>query len=143
MRAANIRPDFFIFFISKTCIKKVPAAAANTVLICGIVLNALGYFVPPFNTWAAAIGQFHFVAIVFVLMTAAMLIWGAVKPMKEPFEDKDAQVTDLTPWKYALPVSVILIAVIAGIYASFADFSVLKNGKPAYPAPPVQKVISK
>ena len=44
--------------------RMVPAKAANTVLIVGIILNALGYFVKPFSTFAAYVGQFHFVAIV-------------------------------------------------------------------------------
>ena len=121
--------------------KKVPAAAANTVLICGIVLNALGYFVSPFKEWAAAVGQFHFVAMVFALMVFAMLLWGVIAPMQHPFEDKDAKVTDLTPWKYLYPVSAVLLVVIALIYASFANFSVFKEGKPAYPTAPAQKIV--
>ena len=121
--------------------KKVPAAAANTVLICGIVLNALGYFVSPFKEWAAAVGQFHFVAMVFALMVFAMLLWGVFAPMQHPFEDKDAKVTDLTPWKYLYPVSAVLLVVIALIYASFANFSVFKEGKPAYPTAPAQKIV--
>ena len=119
--------------------RKVPAIAANTVLVCGIVLNALGYFVSPFKEWAAAMGQFHFVAAVFALMVITMVIWGAVKPMAPLFEEKDAKATDLTPWKYAYPAAGVLIVIIAVIYASFADFSVFKEGKPAYPAAPVQK----
>ena len=121
--------------------KKVPAAAANTVLICGIVLNALGYFVSPFKEWASAVGQFHFVAIVFALMVIAMVLWGVIAPMPRPFEDKDAKVTDLTPWKYLYPVSAVLFVVVTLIYISFADFSVFKEGKPAYPAAPVQKIV--
>lgn len=121
--------------------KKVPASAANTVLICGIVLNALGYFVSPFKEWAAAVGQFHFVAMVFALMVFAMLLWGVIAPMQHPFEDKDAKVTDLTPWKYLYPVSAVLLVVIALIYASFANFSVFKEGKPAYPTAPAQKIV--
>ena len=121
--------------------KKVPAAAANTVLICGIVLNALGYFVSPFKEWAAAVGQFHFVAIVFALMVSAMLLWGVIAPMQHPFEDKDAKVTDLTPWKYLYPVAAILIVIVGLIYASFANFSVFKEGKPAYPTAPAQKIV--
>ena len=138
MNGLTFIPLLAVVFVAMIS-RKVPAKAANTVLICGIVLNALGYFVSPVKEWAAAIGQFHFVAIVFALMVITMLIWGAVKPMAIPFEDKDAKVTDLTPWKYAFPAAGVLIVIIAAIYASFADFSVFKEGKPAYPAVTLQK----
>ena len=112
----------------------VPAKAANTVLIGGIILNALGYFVKPFSTWANAIGQFHFVAIVFVLMLLAMIVWGKIAPRKTPYEEFDAKVIDMTPWKYAKAAAVILLIIIGLIYAAFADFSVFEKGKVAYPA---------
>ena len=121
--------------------KKAPAIAAKTTLISGIVIIAIGYFIPPFAGWVNAMGQFHFVACVFVLMLATMAIWGKVAPMPIPYEEKDAKVTDLTPWKYLTPVSIGLLVIVALIYASFADFSVFSEGKPKYPT--VQKVSSK
>ena len=120
--------------------RKVPARAANTVLAGGIVLNALGYFVKPFSDWAAYIGQFHFVAIVFVLMLLAMVIWGRIAPRNTPYEEYDAKVIDLTPWKFARVAAVILLIVIALIYAAFADFGVFKKGKVAYPSCTVKTV---
>ena len=121
--------------------RKVPAAAANTVLILGMILNGLGYFVSPVKEWAAAVGQFHFVAIVFALMVIAMLVWGWIAPQKVPFANEDAKATDLTPWKFAWPAAVVLVIIIGIIYACFADFSVFGKGKPAYPAPPAVKVV--
>ena len=112
----------------------VPAKAANTVLIGGITLNALGYFVKPFSTWANAIGQFHFVAIVFAIMLLAMLVWGKIAPRETPYEEVDAKVIDMTPWKHAKAAAVILLVIIGLIYAAFADFGVFKKGKVAYPA---------
>ena len=113
--------------------KKVPASAANTILILGMLLNALGYFVSPVKEWASAIGQFHFVGIVFALMVISMLLWGFFKPQKEPFANEDAHVTDLTPWKYLIPVSAILFVVIIAIYCCFANVDAFKKGVPAYP----------
>jgi uncharacterized sodium:solute symporter family permease YidK len=68
-----------------------------------------------------------------------MFIWGAIRPQERPFEDKDAKATDMTPWKYAFPAAAVLLVIIGIIYASFADFSVLKKGKPAYPSVVVKK----
>ena len=118
--------------------RRVPAAAANTILILGMILNGLGYFVSPVKEWAAAIGQFHFVGIVFVLMVVSMLVWGWIKPQPVPFANEDAKVTDLTPWKYTLLISIILLIVIVAIYLCFADFSVLQSGVPEYPKAPVK-----
>lgn len=116
--------------------RKVPAVAANTVLIMGMILNGLGYFVSPVKEWAVKIGQFHFVGIVFALMVLTMLVWGKIKPQSVPFEDKDAKVTDLTPWKYSFPVAIVLMIIIAAIYLCFADFSVFQQGVPEYPKAP-------
>lgn len=116
--------------------KKVPAAAANTILILGMIANGLGYFVSPVKEWAAAIGQFHFVGIVFALMVISMLIWGYLKPQKVPFANEDAKATDLTPWKYLFPASAALFIVIILIYCCFANVDAFKKGVPAYPKAP-------
>ena len=137
MNGLTFIPLLAIVFIGMVT-KKVPALAANTVLICGILINTAGYFIPPFNQWASAMGQFHFIACVFLLMTAAMLLWGKLAPMPVPYEEKNAGVTDLKPWKFLIPAAAALLLIIVLIYASIADFSVLSKGKPAHPA--VQEV---
>ncbi|WP_084426662.1 solute:sodium symporter family transporter [Roseimaritima ulvae] len=58
--------------------KRVPAWAANTALIVGVSVIALGYFVPAFSGWVDAIHEFHFLGIVFVSLLAGMWIAGAV-----------------------------------------------------------------
>ena len=60
---------------------------------------------------------------------------------KLTYEEKDAKVTDLTPWKYLTPVSIGLLIIVALIYVSIADFSVFSEGKPKYPT--VQKFSGK
>ena len=116
--------------------RKVPAAAANLALVLGVILIGIGYFIPPFTGYVEAMGQYHFVACVLALMLVLMLAWGKLRPLPVPFEEKDAKVTDLTPWKGVVPVSAILIIVVVIIYAAFADFSVFTKGKPAYPTAP-------
>lgn len=135
MNAIYFIPILAVVIMAMTT-RKVPAIAANIALLEGVGLIAVGYFVPPVNSWVNVIGQYHFVAIVFVALIAMMLIWGKVKPQAVPFEEKDAKVTDLTPWKYSVPAAAALVVVIVLIYAAFADFSVFSTGKPAYPQPP-------
>lgn len=125
-------PMLAIVVIAMTT-KKVPAIAANTTLICGNVLIAIGYYVPPFKSWVLKIGQFHYTGIVFAIMIVTMLIWGRIAPMPVPYEEKDAKVTDLKSWRFLPHVAMALLALIAFIYISFADFSVFSKGKPSYP----------
>jgi SSS family solute:Na+ symporter len=56
-----------------------------------------------------------------------MLIIGMIKPRKEDFIQVDVKAVDMTPWKYAKPVGIILLVLVALIYMSFADFTVLKH----------------
>ncbi len=142
MNALTFIPTLAVVLIAITT-GRVPARAANTALLGGIVILALGYFTHPLSNWVHELGQFHFVAIVFVFMISWMLLWGRIAPMKQAYEEINARVTDLTPWKYAVHAAIVLIIIIITIYASFADFSVFKTGKPAYPAPPAASELNK
>ncbi len=106
--------------------KKVPSIAAAVALITGIVVIALGYFVPPFKNIVGKINEYHFLGIVFVCLIIMMLVIGMIKPRKENFIQVDVKAVDMTPWKHAKLVGVILLIAVFAIYASFADFSILK-----------------
>ena len=137
MNAIYFIPILSVVIIAMTT-RKVPAAAANCALIAGIALTIAGYYIAPFKNWSAAVGQFHFAALVFVILVLGMLLWGKIAPQKTPAPELDAKIIDLTPWKYLVPVSIALLVIIAAIYMSFADFSVFKTGKPAYPQAPAK-----
>jgi solute:Na+ symporter, SSS family len=106
--------------------KRVPSIAATVALVTGIIAIAVGYFVPPFKSFAGKINDYHFLGIVFIFLIIMMLIIGMIKPRKEDFVQVDVKAVDMTPWKYAKLVGVILLIAVFAIYASFADFSVLK-----------------
>lgn len=105
--------------------KYVPGFAANTALIGGVILIALGYFVHPFTSLTQAMGQYHFVGAVFVLLVAWMLFAEFLFPRSHAYKDYDAKVLDMTPWKYTKGAAVALVLIVIAIYAVFADFSVL------------------
>ena len=136
MNAVTFIPILAVVIAAMTT-RRVPAGAANTALVAGIILMVGGSFFAPCTSWVKVVGQFHFAAMVFVLLLAFMVLWGKIAPMEKPFEERDAKVTDLTPWKYLIPCSVLLLILIGCIYGAFADFSVLKKGSVPYP---VQKV---
>lgn len=105
----------------------VPSVAAKAALIVGIILIAMGYFVPPFNGILNYMNEYHFVAIVFLVIIAMMLIIGKFRPRKTAYVPIDAKATDMTPWKYAKYAGVALLLIVFAIYACFADFSHIRN----------------
>ncbi|MDV6320354.1 solute:sodium symporter family transporter [Chromohalobacter sp. HP20-39] len=100
--------------------KRVPAIAAKVGLVAGCLLIAAGYFVPPFNKILDITSQYHFVAGVFVLLIAIMLIIGKLYPRETKWVHQDAEAVDLTPWKGAWPVGMVLVLCVIAIYAAFA-----------------------
>lgn len=121
--------------------KKVPAFAAEIALIAGIVLIAMGYFVPPFNKIPEYMNEYHFVALVFLILVVFMLLAGKFAPRKVPYEPLDAKATDMTPWKYAVHTGVVLLLIVAAIYIFFADFSSIDKKNIPRPQAPLQKVL--
>lgn len=121
--------------------KKVPDFAAEIALIAGIVLIAMGYFVPPFNKIPEYMNEYHFVALVFLILVVFMLLAGKFAPRKVPYEPLDAKATDMTPWKYAVHTGVVLLLIVAAIYIFFADFSSIDKKNIPRPQAPLQKVL--
>ncbi len=107
--------------------RRVPSIAAKVALIVGFSVIAIGYFVPPFNLIVASIHNFHFLGIVFGWLVILMLVVGEVRPRETEFEQPDVGAVDLSPWRFAKPVGLVLITIVLLIYIAFADFSVLKT----------------
>ncbi|MCK0744008.1 hypothetical protein [Chromohalobacter nigrandesensis] len=80
-----------------------------------IALIAAGYFIPPFNKILDVTSQYHFVAGVFVLLIISKLF-----PRETKWVHHDAGEVDLTPWKGAWPVGLVMILCVIAIYAAFA-----------------------
>ncbi len=105
--------------------KRVPAMAAKIGLIAGFVVIAIGYFVPPFDQVVESMHEFHFLGVVFCWLLVLMLVIGEVSPRETEFVQQDVGAVDMTPWRLAKPVGILLIATVFFIYVVFADFSVL------------------
>ena len=101
--------------------RRVPAVAASVALVAGVTLIALGYFVPPLAEQVAKVGNFHFLAMVFAGLILLMLLIGLVAPRPTPWEQRDARVVDLTPWRLAVPVGVGMVLLVVAIYVTLAD----------------------
>ncbi len=106
--------------------KRVSPLAAKAGLLVGVFAIAIGYFVEPFSTVVDSIHEFHFLGLVFSWLVVMMLVIGELRPRDTEFEQEDSGAVDMTPWRFAMPVGLVLIAMVFTIYASFADFSVLR-----------------
>jgi SSS family solute:Na+ symporter len=105
--------------------RRVPAVAAKVALVVGFTVMALGYFVPPLAVYVERIHAFHFQGAVFVLLVVVMLAIGVARPLPEAWQQRYSGDVEMTPWKYAKPMGIVLIIIVFMIYAVFADFSVL------------------
>lgn len=105
--------------------RKVPASAAKFGLLAGFLIILCGYFIPPFNHWVAQISEYHFLGIVFAFLIITMLIIRYMSPRTSEWVQDDVKAVDMTPWKWARAVSVILVLMVTLIYIYFADFSIV------------------
>lgn len=105
---------------------RVPARAAKWALIMRLLVIATGYFVSPFDQIVAQMHDFHFLGVVFAYLVIFMLVMGHTHPRTEEFVQVDVKAVDLTPWRHAGLASVMLILLVVTIYATFADFTVLR-----------------
>lgn len=102
--------------------RRVPAVAGTVGLLLGVILIALGYFLPDAVSPMALLGihEFHFLGVVFALLVIVMLAIGAAKPRSTPWELVSGNTIDMTPWKNAKWASLGLVVVVLAIYVAFA-----------------------
>lgn len=119
-------PIFAVVLIGMVT-KRVPPVAAKAGLIVGFLAIAVGYFVEPFKTVVASIHEYNFLGLVFAWLLIMMLVIGELFPRATEFKQEDVGAVDMTPWRLAKPVGLVLIAIVFAIYIWFADFSVLQT----------------
>ena len=136
----NMNSIYFIPILAVVLValvsKRAPEGAALFGLIGGVVVIAAGYFALPHVPGCdivGAMGEYHFVGVCFLALLDVMLLIRLVAPRKEAHVFADANAVSLEPWKGAWVASAALLLVILGIYAAFADFSVLKDATGHYP----------
>jgi SSS family solute:Na+ symporter len=108
----------------------VPASAAKAALVLGCAAISLGYWLPALQRHVQAVHELHFLALVFCGLVAVMLLIGAVRPRPVPWEQHDAGLVNLTPWRFAWPGGIAILAAVLSIYACFADPSALQSTNP-------------
>lgn len=109
--------------------KRVPALAAKVV----IIFHVITYYMLVWGTqhlfdFAVPIHFIHIYAILFVVEAAIMIAIGLWKPTAKPYTFRSEAAVDMVPWKYSLPVSVVLLALVAIIYVVFSPIGLAYDG---------------
>ena len=120
-------PIFSVVLIGITTLR-VPAFAANIALLLGFLAIAGGYFVPALKAYVNGLHEFHFLGAVFASLIVLMLLLGYLSPLKNAWEQQASGDIDMTPWKLAWPLGLLLILLVLSVYIRFADLSVLGGG---------------
>ncbi|UYZ22781.1 solute:sodium symporter family transporter [Mesobacillus jeotgali] len=109
--------------------KRVPALAAKVV----IIFHVITYYMLVWGTqhlfdFAIPIHFIHIYAILFVVEVAIMIAIGLWKPTAKPYTFRSEAAVDMVPWKYSLPVSVVLLALVAILYIVFSPIGLAYDG---------------
>ncbi|MGN0845570.1 MAG: solute:sodium symporter family transporter, partial [Kiritimatiellia bacterium] len=129
MNAIYFIPIFAVVLLGLLS-KRTPESAAVFGLAGGILMICAGYFILPHIPHCdivAAIGDYHFVGLSFLVILDAMLLVRIAKPRRTAFVHQDVKAVDLTPWRGAKFAAIALLLAVICIYAVFADFSVLRD----------------
>lgn len=103
--------------------KRVPAIAAKIAIFVGSVVYAILTFVvkPMVEDGGGTYPHFlHVLALLFVFNVALMLIIGVLMPRETPYELEYTKEVEVTPWKLAVPIGIVLCVIVLLIYVVFA-----------------------
>lgn len=110
--------------------KRVPALGANIVIVSHVfIYYFLMWGMPMIFNYTFPINFIHIQGLLFLVETIFLLVFGKIKPLKEPFIFKNQSVVDLTPWKYAVPVSICLIASMIFTFILFSKIGLAIEGR--------------
>lgn len=103
--------------------KYVPAIAAKISIISGSVLYIISQFVLKPYVFGAEhyIHYLHVMAILFLFNVILMLAIGAIYPRKEPYRIVSVGAVEMSPYRYLIPVSLGITALVTYIYYFFAQ----------------------
>lgn len=115
--------------------KRVPSLAAKVV----IIFHVITYYMLVWGTqhlfdFVVPIHFIHIYAILFVVEVIIMLAIGFWKPRTTPYTFRSEAAVDMVPWKYSLPVSVVLLTLVAIIYVVFSPIGLAYDGGYVSPA---------
>lgn len=115
----------FVAFVSK----RTPAIAANVALLTGMAFQTYFGIMQENHLFGYEVHWLHLAGINFVHLLVLMAFFRVLAPQRDPFDQKYTEDVDITPWKLAVPVSVITVLAIAAMYIGMAAKFGLVPGK--------------
>lgn len=101
--------------------KKVHAIAPKIVIISHVIVYYLLIWgLPMFFKYEMAINFIYIQGLLFVMEVLIMLIIGMTNPLDIPFKFSPNPKVDMTPWKYTIPVTVLLLGSIVFTFILFS-----------------------
>ena len=105
--------------------RNVPAIGAKLVIIFHVIAYGLAKFV--FHD-VITIHFLHLYAVLFAIEVAIMLAAAKISPRETPWSFVPQARTDMTPWRFAMPVAVSLMSAVIATYLLFSPIG-LANGQ--------------
>jgi SSS family solute:Na+ symporter len=106
-------------FTSRTA-HRVPAVGALTAIGFHLIAYTILTFV-----WDSGIHFIHLYAMLFAMEVAIMAAFAATKG-KEPIDARAARVVDMTPWRHANAVSILLLLTMVAVYVLFSPLGLAR-----------------
>lgn len=101
--------------------KKVSAIGPKIVIISHVIVYYLLIWgLPMFFNYEMTINFIYIQGLLFVVEVLMMLFIGIINPLKTPFKFKPNPKVDMTPWKYTLPVTVLLFGTMIFTFILFS-----------------------
>ena len=99
--------------------KRVPAIAAKIAILSGVILYTVSQFVLAPNYGTDYPHFLHVMAILFVFNVLLMLLIGKLYPRDTDYVQEYTKQVDITQWKYAKPVGLLVVIIVVSTYIYF------------------------
>ncbi|WP_100406929.1 solute:sodium symporter family transporter [Bacillus solitudinis] len=105
--------------------KRIPAIGAKIAIFFHVITYyMLVWGLNQFFDIEITMNFIHISAILFVIEVGIMIVVGKLKPLETPYQFKPNPKVNMVPWKYAIPVTVILLSLVVGMYLLFSPIGV-------------------
>lgn len=109
--------------------KRIPALGAKIAIIFHVVTYyMLVWGLTQMFGIEITMNFIHISAILFVIEVAIMMVVGQIRPLKEAYQFRANPKVDMVPWKYTMPVAVVLISLVVMVYILFSPIGVAYAG---------------